>query len=69
LRHAAGALQGVPDLLKLLEPDGKAHLVVDVEGVRFRRPATGRFPIANIDAPAIFGREVIEARGRDLLAD
>ena len=48
--------------------EGRADLLAEIDWVRFRRPTTVRFPIANIDAPAIFGREVIEARRRDLLS-
>jgi hypothetical protein len=31
--------------------------------------SAGHFPIANLDAPATVGRDVIERRRRDLLAD
>jgi hypothetical protein len=48
---------------------GRADLVADVDWIRFRRPAVGRFPIANLDAPATFGCGIIERRRRDLLAD
>lgn len=49
--------------------EGRADLVAAVEWIRFRRPAVGRFPIANLDAPATFGRDIIERRRRDLLVD
>ncbi len=44
-----------------------ADLIALVDSITFRRPATGRLPIANIDAPAFI--EVIAARRADLLAD
>lgn len=47
--------------------EGRADLVAEVDWIRFRRPRTGRFAIANLDAPASFGRDMIEARRRDLL--
>lgn len=50
-------------------PTDNADLIAHVDVIRFRRPATGRFPIANIDAPAAFGAEVIAARRADLMAD
>jgi len=46
-----------------------ADLIAFVDRVTFRRPATGRFPIANLDAPAAFGAEIIAARRADLMAD
>jgi hypothetical protein len=49
--------------------EGRADLVAEVDWLRFRRPTVGRFPIANLDAPATFGRDIIEQRRRDLLAD
>lgn len=48
---------------------GNADLIAHVDWIRFRRPATVRFPIANIDTPAAAGRELIEARRRDLLSN
>jgi hypothetical protein len=48
---------------------GRADLIAEVSWVRFRRPISPRFPIANLDAPATFGRDVIEARRWDLLSD
>lgn len=50
-------------------PRQNADLIARVDWIRFRTPATGRFPIANIDTPATFGRPVIDARRADLLAD
>lgn len=44
-----------------------ADLIAHVDHISFRRPTTGRLPIANIDAPAFI--EVIAARQADLLAD
>jgi hypothetical protein len=49
--------------------NGHADLIAEIDWARFRRPTAGRFPIANIDAPATFGRDVIEARRRDVLSD
>lgn len=51
--------------------EGRADLVAKVKWIRFRRPApaVGRFAIANLDAPATFGRDIIERRRRDLLSD
>lgn len=50
-------------------PTQNADLVARVDWIRFRTPATGRFPIANIDTPATFGHPVIDARRTDLMAD
>jgi hypothetical protein len=47
----------------------KADLIARVDWIRFRQPKTQRFPIANIDAPASFGADVIKARREDLMAD
>ena len=44
-----------------------ADLVAYIDSITFRRPATGRLPIANIDAPAFI--EVIAQRQVDLMAD
>ena len=44
-----------------------ADLVARVDRIAFRRPATGRLPIANIDAPAFI--EVIARRRADVLSD
>lgn len=46
-----------------------ADLIAHVDRIEFRRPVIGRFPIANIDAPATFGAAMIEARRADLFAD
>lgn len=50
-------------------PTQNADLIAYVDRVSFRRPATGRFPIANLDAPAAFGADLIAARLADLTAD
>lgn len=50
-------------------PTDEADLVAYVDRIDFRRPVTGRFPIANIDAPASFGREQIALRRADLMKD
>jgi hypothetical protein len=48
---------------------GNADLIAEISWVRFRRPITPRFPIANLDAAATFGRDIIEARRWDLTSD
>lgn len=50
-------------------PTQNADLIARVHWITFRRPTTGRFPIANIDTPATFGRAVIDARRADVMAD
>ncbi|MEO1016494.1 MAG: hypothetical protein AAFY56_02195, partial [Pseudomonadota bacterium] len=44
-----------------------ADLIAHVDSITFRRPTTGRLPIANIDAPAFI--DVIAMRRADLLSD
>jgi hypothetical protein len=48
-------------------PTQNADLIAYVDSFDLRRPATGRLPIANIDAPAFI--EVIAQRREDVLAD
>ncbi|MEM8795258.1 MAG: hypothetical protein AAGE61_06805 [Pseudomonadota bacterium] len=48
-------------------PTENADLIAYVDRFDLRRPATGRLPIANIDAPAFL--DVITARRDDLLSD
>lgn len=44
-----------------------ADLIAHVDRIDFRRPAVGRIPIANVDAPAFV--DAIETRRTDLMAD
>ncbi|HIC81624.1 MAG TPA: hypothetical protein EYH07_01830 [Kiloniellaceae bacterium] len=48
-------------------PTQNADLIAYVDSFTLRRPATGRLPIANIDAPAFL--DVIAERRADLLSD
>jgi len=48
-------------------PTQNADLIAYVDSFDLRRPATGRLPIANIDAPAFL--DVITERRADVLAD
>jgi hypothetical protein len=48
-------------------PTQNADMVALVDWITFRRPQTGRFPIANIDAPAHL--EAAAARRADLMAN
>jgi len=48
-------------------PTQNADLIAYVDSFHLRRPATGRLPIANIDAPAFL--DVIAERRADVLAD
>ena len=66
-----GSVQPIyPDAMRVNTqgtPQNNADLIAYVDRIDFRRPAVGRIPIANIDAPAFI--EAIEARRVDLLAD
>ncbi|MEO1292528.1 MAG: hypothetical protein AAFV62_06825, partial [Pseudomonadota bacterium] len=48
-------------------PENNADLIAFVDRISFRRPAVGRIPIANVDAPAFI--EAIEKRRLDLMLD
>ena len=48
-------------------PTENADLIAHVDSIAFRRPATGRLPIANVDAPPVL--EAINQRRADLFAD
>ena len=59
-----------PDVMRINingTPENNADLLAYVDRITFRRPAVGRIPIANIDAPAFI--EAIETRQLDLMAD
>ncbi|MEO1474455.1 MAG: hypothetical protein AAFS03_11075, partial [Pseudomonadota bacterium] len=59
-----------PDMMKVNAegtPENNADLIARVDRIDFRRPAVGRIPIANIDAPAFI--EAISARRADLMAE
>ncbi|MEM8625175.1 MAG: hypothetical protein AAGG47_16855 [Pseudomonadota bacterium] len=59
-----------PDMMRVNTegtPENRADLIARVDWIAFRRPAVGRIPIANIDAPAFI--DAIETRRADLLAD
>ncbi|MEL6279988.1 MAG: hypothetical protein AAFR28_14080, partial [Pseudomonadota bacterium] len=59
-----------PDMMKVNTegaPQNNADLIARVDRIDFRRPAVGRIPVANIDAPAFI--DAIEVRRADLLAD
>ncbi|MEM6669490.1 MAG: hypothetical protein AAF661_09755 [Pseudomonadota bacterium] len=59
-----------PDMMRVNTEgavENNADLIARVDRIDFRRPAVGRIPIANIDAPAFI--DAIETRRADLLAD
>lgn len=66
-----GSVQPIyPDMMRVNTKgtaQNNADLIAHVDWIRFRRPKTGRIPIANIDAPAFI--EAIEARRKDVLGD
>jgi len=66
-----GSVQPIyPDAMRVNTqgtPQNNADLIAYVDRIDFRRPAVGRIPIANIDAPAFI--EAIEARRVDLMSD
>ncbi|MEO1088989.1 MAG: hypothetical protein AAFX81_00005 [Pseudomonadota bacterium] len=66
-----GSVQPIyPDMMRVNTqgtPENNADLIAYVDRIDFRRPAVGRIPIANIDAPDVI--EAIGVRRADLLAD
>ncbi|MEM8812135.1 MAG: hypothetical protein AAGF59_05910 [Pseudomonadota bacterium] len=66
-----GSVQPIyPDMMRVNTkgtPENNADLIAYVDRIDFRRPAVGRIPIANIDAPAFI--DAIEVRRTDLLSN
>ena len=59
-----------PDMMRVNKegaPTNNADLIARIDRITFRRPAVGRIPVANMDAPAFI--EAIAERRVDVLAD
>lgn len=63
------AALGTAQAYNLAEVPSDGGLVALVDSIDFRRPVTGRFPIASLDPGASFAPEISQARLDDLMAD